>query len=150
MIEVFFSYSHKDEALMHRVRKQLVLFDRQGRIAKWWDRKIDAGGQWKEEIHRELLSSKIVLLLVSPNFLASDYCYEIELAQAMKQHEEKKSIVVPVILRPCAWQSASFGRFQAVPKDGKAITQWKDRDEACLDVATRVMKIVKRLEKDKS
>jgi hypothetical protein len=146
MIEIFFSFANEDEELMHAVRKQLVIFDRQKRIVKWYDRKLLPGKSWKGEIDHHINYAGIVLLFVSPDFFESDYCYEVELAQALKQHKEGRTVVIPVIVRPCAWHTASFASFQALPRDGKPISRWKNKDEACLDVANGIMKVVEMLE----
>jgi hypothetical protein len=146
MIDVFFSYSHEDEELMHQVRQQLVLYDRLGLINKWHDREIPPGSEWNEKIDHHLRTSGIILLLVSQNFFDSDYCYETEMKQALLQHEEGVSVVIPVILRPCNWQISPFGHLQALPKDGLPITEWTNHDRACKDVADGVMSIVTELE----
>jgi TIR domain-containing protein len=142
-IEIFFSYAHEDAELMHEVRRQFVIFERQGLITKWWDRMIPAGALWKEEIDVHLRQARIVLLFVSSHFFESDYCYEAEMQEALARHQNGHAVVVPIILRPCAWQKAPFGHLQALPTDGKPITTWGDRDQACLNVAEGVMDIVR-------
>ena len=145
MIEIFFSYAHEDEDLMNDVRRQLVIFERNKRILKWHDRKIPAGAEWRKEIDWRLDRARIVLLFVSPHFIESRYCYEVEGQAALRRHEAGEARVVPVILRPCSWQEAPFGRLQALPRNAKPISQWPDRDEACLDVARSVMAVVDEL-----
>lgn len=108
-IEIFFSYAHKDEALMDRVRLQLILFDRQNIIQKWHDKKILPGQEWKPKIDRRLRRAQIILLFISPHFIKSRYCYEVEMKEALRRHESGEAIVIPVILRPCMWQEAPFG-----------------------------------------
>lgn len=145
MIEIFFSYAHEDEELMNEVRRQLVIFERTGRIVKWHDRKIPAGSEWRREIDSRLERANIVLLFVSPHFIESRYCYEVEGQAALRRHDTGEAHVIPVILRPCPWQEAPFSKLQAVPRDAKPITQWNDRDEACLDVARGIMAVVEKL-----
>ena len=147
MVEIFFSYAHEDEQLMHAVRKQLVIFDRQKKIVKWYDRKLVAGESWKEKIDHHINHAGIVLLFVSPDFFESDYCYEIELKQALQQHKAGRTEVIPVIVRPCAWDMAPFAKFQALPRGGRPISKWENRDEACLNVAKGVMEVVEAIEK---
>ena len=144
-IEVFFSYAHEDESLMDEVRRQLVVFDRQGLIRKWHDRLIPPGADWRGRNDERLANSDVILLFVSPNFFDSDYCYEAEMTEAMRRHQANSAKVVPIILRPCAWESAPFASLQALPKDGRPITTWPNRDEACLDVAEGVMRAVREL-----
>lgn len=144
---IFLSYSHDDEDLMNLVRKHLVVYDRQALIRKWWDRKLTAGATLDESIRNELMDSDIILLFVSASFLASDYCYEVEMKQALAQHASGQSVVVPVILRSCQWRAAPMiGGLLALPEDARPITLWSDRDEAANNVAEGVMKIVADLQ----
>lgn len=146
-IEIFLSYSHADEELMNQVREQLMIYDRQRQICKWWDRKLLAGTSIEGEIAKRLAYSDIILLFISSSFIASDFCYDIEMQQALRQHEEGRSVVVPVILRVCEWQSAPFGELLALPTDGRPLTTWPNRDEAAKNVADGVMRIVADLQK---
>lgn len=132
---VFFSYSHADEALRDQLEKQLAMLKRQGVIETWHDRRIGAGDELDPSISAHVESDDIILLLVSPDFLASDYCYDREMRRAMERHDAKQAIVIPIILRPCDWHGARFGKLMATPTDGKPVTQWSDRDEALLNVA---------------
>src|SRR2546430_141747 len=116
-VEIFYSYAHKDEDFRIELEKHLSLMRRNGEIAGWHDRNISAGTDWKDSIDKHLESAQIILLLISADFLASDYCYEIEMTRAMERHKESKARVIPVILRNCDWSSAPFGRLQALPKD---------------------------------
>ena len=140
-IEVFFSYSHKDDNLREELEKHLKVLQRQGVIKAWNDRRIAAGSEWEKQILLNLQRAQIILLLVSSDFIASDYCLNIEVTQAMKRHRTGNSIVVPVILRPCDWESMPFGKLQAVPKDARPVTSWENRDEAFADIAATIRKI---------
>lgn len=144
-IEVFFSYSHKDEALRDELEKHLTILKRQGVITAWHDRGIVAGEEWEGEIDEHLNSALVILLLVSADFLASNYCYEIEMMRAMERHEAGEARVIPVILRPCAWKGADFGKLQALPKDAKPVASWSNQDEAFLDVEQGIRKAVEEL-----
>ena len=134
-IPVFFSYSRKDEQLRDELATHLSLLIREGIISEWYDQQILAGEEWANEINKNLDRARIILLLVSADFLASDYCYGKEMMRAMKRHEEGSAIVIPVIFRPCDWQSSPFGKLQALPRDGKPVTTWADRDEAFFNIA---------------
>jgi len=138
MASVFFSYSHADEALRDQLEKQLAMLRRQGVIETWHDRRIGAGEEWAAAIDQHVETDDIILLLVSPDFLASDYCYDREMLRAMERHEAGEAVVIPVILRACDWHGAPFGKLQAVPKDGKPVTLMPDRDAALLEVAQAV------------
>jgi hypothetical protein len=134
-IEVFYSYSHKDEDLRDELEKHLSILKHQGVIQSWHDRRIGAGREWEAEIDTHLNTAHIILLLISADFLASDYCYDVEMKRAMERHEAKEACVIPVMLRPCDWRGAPFGKLQALPKDAKPVTSWPDLDEAFLNVA---------------
>lgn len=139
MANVFFSYSHKDEALRDELEVHLAMLKREGAITAWHDRKIMTGDVLNGEIYARLNDAQIILLLVSPDFLASAYCYDVEVKRAMQLQKQRRARVIPVILRPCDWQaSAPFAKLLAAPKDGKPITKWPDRDEAWLDVVRQL------------
>ncbi len=132
--EVFFSYSHRDEELRDQLTKHLSILQRRGQIDTWYDREIEAGQERQSEIQQHLNQADIILLLVSADFLASDYCYDVEVKRAMERHGAGEARVIPVIVRPVDWQDAPFGQLAALPKDGKPITKWADHDDALLDV----------------
>jgi hypothetical protein len=142
---VFFSYSHADEVLRDQLEKQLSLLKRQGVIEVWHDRRIGAGQDFGHEIDRHVETDDIILLLVSADFLASDYCYDKEMSRAMERHEADEAIVIPVILRACDWHGAPFGKLNASPPDGKPVTKYPDRDEALLEVAKAVRAAAERV-----
>lgn len=137
-LKVFISYSHKDETMRARLETYLKLLQRQGVISVWDDRKITAGEEWKGVIDGNLLSANIILLLVSADFLASDYCYDIEMKRALNRHDAR---VIPIILRAVDWQSTPFGKLQAVPRGGNPIALWRDKDSAWKDVATGIRNV---------
>lgn len=144
-VKLFFSYSHKDEELKNELEKHLSMLKRQGVISTWHDRKIDAGSTLDKEIDKNLKDSDIILLLISVDFLASDYCYDIEMKEALKMHENRQAIVVPIILRNCDWTSAPFSKLLALPTDGKSITTWSDKDSAFLNVTKGIKNIAVKL-----
>jgi hypothetical protein len=145
MPSVFFSYSHADESLRDQLEKQLAMLKRQGVLETWHDRRIGAGQNIDRAIDDHINHDEIILLLVSPDFLASDYCYDIEMNRAMERHNASEAIVIPVILRACDWHHAPFGKLNAVPRDGKPVTQWPDIDEAFLQVAKAVREAARRV-----
>ncbi len=145
-IEVFFSYSHKDEELRDEMAKHLTILKRQGVITTWHDREISAGTEWAGAIDDHMNTAQVILLLISPDFLASDYCWDIELKRAMERHEAREARVIPVILRPVDnWYEAPFGKLQAFPTNGKPVTTWANRDEAFANVAQAIRKAVQEL-----
>jgi hypothetical protein len=138
MASVFFSYSHRDEGLRDQLETHLTMLKRQGLIEAWHDRRIVAGADIHNQISAHIEAADVILLLVSPDFLASDYCYNKEMERAMARQRAGEATVIPVILRPCDWHDAPFGQLLAVPRDGKAITLWPNTDEAFLDVTTAI------------
>ena len=145
MINIFISYSHKDEFFREELSKHLVMLRRQGIIHVWHDRRIGAGKDIHGEINENLEAADIVLLLVSPDFLASDYCYDREMARAMERHREGSARVIPVILRVCDWHNAPLAHLNAVPRDGRAITKFSDRDEGFNEVAKAIRDVATEL-----
>lgn len=115
----------------------MSVLQRQGIIASWHDRRITAGKELHDEIDKHLQSANLILLLVSPDFLASDYCYGIEMTHAMERHDAGDATVVPIILRPCYWENAPFSKLAALPKDALPVTssKWGSIDEGFADVA---------------
>jgi TIR domain-containing protein/LGFP repeat-containing protein len=145
-VEIFFSYSHKDEDFRNELEKQLSVLKRNGMIAGWHDRKIVPGAEWSGEIDKHLEMTNIILLLISADFIASDYCYEIEMKRAMERHENGEARVLPIILRPCDWRSVNhLAKLQALPKDAKPISTWNNKDEALLDVVEGIKNVIKDL-----
>lgn len=140
-ISLFFSYAHEDEALRDELAKHLSIMRRQGVISDWYDRDITAGSEWADAIDDNLNTADIILLLVSPDFIASDYCYDVEMTRALERHTAKEAIVIPVILRPTRWQNAPFSKLQALPKNAKPVTTWPDQDEAFLYIAEAIYKV---------
>lgn len=129
-IKLFYSYAHKDRALRDRLEMHLENLRRQNEITNWYDRDISAGKEWKREIDDHLNAAQIILLLISPDFMHSDYCYSIEMERALTRHNIGEARVIPVILRPVDWKDAPFSKLQILPTDAKPITNWQNRDDA--------------------
>lgn len=147
VVEVFYSYSHKDEKLLAKLEAHLAALKNQGIITGWHDRKIEAGEEWKDKIDEHLDTARVILLLVSAEFLASRYCYDVEVARAIERHEAGNARVIPIILKPCDWQGTPFGHLQALPKDGKPVTTWVNRDQAFTDIALGIKAAVAHIQR---
>lgn len=143
---LFISYCHIDEPLRNQLEVHLAALKRQGVISIWHDRRIIAGSHLGSSIDASLNVAEVILLLVSPDFIASDYCYNQEMKRAMERHHNGEARVIPVILRPCDWHDLPFGELLATPRDGKAITIWPNIDEAYLDVVRSIKTALKSLE----
>ncbi|QKV55462.1 toll/interleukin-1 receptor domain-containing protein [Comamonas antarctica] len=138
MKTAFISYSHADEQYRVELDKHLSLLKRQGHITTWSDHRIDPGGDFDEHISAALEDADLILLLVSADFIHSEYCYGIEMKRALERHDAREAVVVPIILRPCDWKSSPFGRLKALPTDGKAVTKWPSLDDAFLDIVQKM------------
>ena len=138
MSSVFFSYSHVDESYRDQLEVHLAMLKRQGVISTWHDRRLVAGDALDAGIRRELDQADIILLLVSPHFLASDYCYGMEMTRALERHGQGSARVIPIILRPCEWQQAPFGGLLACPTDGKPVSKFSDPDDALLEITKAI------------
>jgi hypothetical protein len=142
MAKIFFSYCHRDEELRNELEKHLSILKRQGQIEAWHDRKIEPGTEIDSEIDKHLESANLILLLISPDFLSSDYCYEKEMTRALERHEDGKAKVIPIILEFCDWHPAPFGKLNALPKDGKPIRQYTNPNEAFTEITEEIRKLV--------
>ena len=141
-MRAFISYSHKDEAALERLHTHLAPLRRQGLIEAWFDREILAGGEIDATVAEELESCELFLLLVSPDFLASDYCYEREMQQALERHEAGEARVVPIIIEPCDWATSPLRQLKALPRDGKPVSDWTNANHAYLDIVQELRRIV--------
>jgi internalin A len=141
-LKVFYSYAHKDEQLKNEMEAHLKILERRGLISPWHDRLIRAGDDWVGEIDVNLDIADLILLLVSADFIASDYCYSKEMKLALEREKAGKARVIPVILRDCNWRDAPFGDLQGLPKDFKAVTLWPDRDSAWRNVSEGIERVI--------
>ena len=146
-VKIFFCYAREDEPLLNKLKTHLRPLQREGLIEVWYDRDISAGTEWETEIKERLNAAQIVLLLVSPDFMDSDYCYSIEMKKALERRARGEAEVIPVILRHVYWHGEPLGRLQALPKDGKPVTDpdWYNLDRAFYDVATGIRIVVEKL-----
>ncbi|NEQ55362.1 MAG: TIR domain-containing protein, partial [Leptolyngbya sp. SIO3F4] len=144
-LKLFYSYSHKDNALREELETHLKILQRQGLIQTWSDRCLLPGDEWENDIDDNLNRADIVLLLVSADFIASDYCYEREMKQAMEQHNQQEAIVIPILLRPCDWRDTPFNKLSWLPQNGKSIVEWDNKDQAWLNVETGIKQVVESL-----
>src|SRR2546429_2768044 len=146
--EIFYCYAHQDELLRQELEKHLTILKRQQLITTWHSLEVTAGTEWKNEIDAHLDTAHIILPLLSPDFVASDYCYESQMKRALERHKAKEAWIVPVILRPVDWKNTPFSELQVLPKSGKPITSWPGRygrDKAFLDVALGIRDVVTAL-----
>lgn len=139
-VNVFVSSSGSaaDEPLRAELEKHLAVMNRKGLVELWHHRLVTAGEDWRRRVHERLETAHVVLLLVSADFLASDYCHDVEIARSMARHDAGEALVIPIILRACDWRPMPFGRLSALPSSGRAITSWSNHDEAWENVAIAI------------
>jgi hypothetical protein len=109
-------------------------------FTSWNDGAITAGTEWRSQIVVHLSSAQIILLLISDDFMASDFCYSIEMKEANNRHDANQARVMPIILRPVDWSEAPFAKLQALPTGGKPVTDWPNQDNAFVDIVQGIGK----------
>ena len=145
-VEIFISYVRADEAMRSELAKQLKQMKREGLITEWYADNIEAGKEQIEEAKAHLNSAQIILLLVSPDFLDSDYHYDFEMARALERHTAGTARVIPIILRNTeGWEKTEFHKLLALPRDGRPVKQWSDRDEAFAKIAKEIRLVAEKL-----
>ena len=134
---LFYSYADQDEALCTKLKKHLNLLQKRDVISEWDHRMISVGGDMSA-IRRDYLSSAhIILLLISPDFMASDVTFK-EMQQALQYHDAGQAYVIPILLRPYDWKHAPFAHLQVLPRNGKAVTIWRNRDLAFVEIVGEI------------
>lgn len=144
-LQLFISYSRRDADLRKRLEDALTNLRREGVVKIWTDAKIMAGQDFAREIDSNLEKADIILCLISPGFIASDFINAIEVNRALERHDAGKALVIPIILRPAEWRQTPLGRLQALPTNGKAVTTWSNQDEAFLSITTGIREVAKSL-----
>lgn len=137
-IKIFISYCHRDEGLRKELETHLSPLQREGVIEHWHDRMIVPGDGWEDKIEEKLGSADLYLFLISPDFIASEYCYGKELTRALERHRAGDALVLPVVVRPVEWKTTALGQIQGLPKDGIPVTTWANADEAWVSVVNGV------------
>lgn len=138
-VQIFISYSHLDERWRKRLMTFLAPLTFQNIISGWHDRKIVAGESFASEIDKYLNSADIILLLVSADFLASGYCYDVEMKRALERHSNEQAQVIPIILSSCNWEFTPLRELQALPTDARPINTWRDKDRAFKSVVEGIL-----------
>lgn len=140
--DIFISYAHGDEDYRIELEKHLSILKRLGMITTWHDRMITPGTEWKEEIDNNIERARLIILLISENFISSNYCYGVELKRALERHENGSAMIIPVILKPVDWEGAPFAKFQMLPTDARAVSLWQNRAEAFTNVTQGIRKAI--------
>ena len=141
-VDIFIAYSHNDLGHKNELKKFLRPLINTGQARLWDDYEIEGGQDWEAEIKKRLYGSDIILLLVSPDSLASEYFYGQEVKVSLERHDKGEAVVVPVILRPCTWTLTPLKRLEALPEKARPVTSWASQDEAYTDIAQHIGAIV--------
>jgi len=144
-ISIFISYSHRDDEWRQKLDTHLGSLWQEKVISVWHDRRTVAGEDWAGAIDDKLDTADVILLLISPDFIASHYCYKIEMPRALERHEADDAVVIPIILRSCVWQGAPFGKIQGLPRDAEPITSVVNPDKAFTEVVVGIQRAVEKL-----
>ena len=144
-LEIFCCYAREDQELLQQLRKHLMPLQKQNLIKIWSDTDLSAGDEWENVLHKHLESADIILLLISTDFIDSDYCYSTEMKRAIERHDKDSAVVIPVLLRFTFWQDAPFAKLQMVPTDLRPVKSWPDSDQAFHDITTHIHRVVSQL-----
>ena len=123
-LQVFCCYAREDQPYLFLLKKHLKSLERRGLITLQADIDVSPGEEWEQKISYYLNTAQIILLLISSDFMASDYCYSKEMMRAMERHDAGEACVIPIILRPVYWKEAPFSKLQVLPTRGEAVTNW--------------------------
>ncbi len=142
-VTLFYSYAHEDEKLRAGLERHLKILQLRGLIQPWHDRAIVPGQRWDGAIGQQLNQAELVLLLLSADFMGSDYILEVELKTALRRAAEGSATVVPILLRPLDLEGldgddlpmALMLQRQGLPRDLKPVTSWRQREEAWVSVS---------------
>src|SRR5579859_2758200 len=144
-LKIFFSYAPEDKYLWNTLDKHLSGLKREGIITGWHEGEISPGIEWQALIEKHLRISDVILLLISPDFLASDYCYTVVMTRAINRHENGDARVIPILLRPTDFKGLPFASLHSLPVNGQAVTSWEDKDAAFLNIAEGIRKAIEEL-----
>jgi hypothetical protein len=142
-VTVFVSYAREDDELRKRLYDHLGALRAMDEIKDWYDGEIVAGTDWAAEVRDQMASAEIILLLITPAFLGSDFIGRVELVAALERHRQRTARVIPVIMKSVYWQSTSLGPLQALPQHAKPAVTWDDQDAAMADIARGVDRAVR-------
>lgn len=145
VLKLFIAYAGEDAAYCHQLRQHLAALERMEQVQIWYDGQIVAGQDWEAELLNHLQTADIILLLVSPDFIASDFCYETLFPVAIKMHKSQKATVIPVIIRQCIWEETLLGKMKPLPKNGVPPANpavWASPDEGYAHIAHELSLLV--------
>ncbi len=149
-LDLFISYSTKDEKLKEELETHLVMLKRDGTIRPWHSEQTGAGLEWEKEVGSIIDRSQIILLLISPSFLASDYLYDQELKRAMERHKSGNARVVPILIRSADVSKTPFKNLQSLPRSHDPVDTSHNRDETWTKIAREIREVCDSLRNSKN
>lgn len=141
-IEIFCSYAQADLPFLLELKRHLAVLEREQQVTLWADTDLLAGTERASEVQRHLNTAPITLLLVSPDFLASDDCYHVEMQRALERQRNGETRVVPLLLRPVDWPVEALGTLRVLPTNARPVTLWENRDEAFRTIVLELRRVV--------
>ena len=141
-VRVFCSYAREDKDYLLALVKHLAALQRENRIVIWYDEEIEAGKEWSKEVEHQMQQSAVFIFLISADFIASEYCYDIELSHALSRVQNESARIIPVLIRDTDWQNTIFGRYQVLPPGGISVSAWEDSDKAWHLVVSNIRKVI--------
>ncbi len=146
MPSVFLSYSHKDEVWKDRLQTHLRVLEKQGLLETWEDRRIGGGSGWLEDIQEAMERASVAVLLISADFLTSEFILKEEVPRLLQRQRESGLSVLPVIVRSCAWKEVGwFREIQVLPPDGKPLASFTGdrRDAELANIALEIRRMLR-------
>lgn len=144
-IKLFYCYARKDKSLRDELEVHLAWLKRRYQLTTWYDREILPGEEWEQAIDKNLNTAHLILLLISPDFMNSDYAFGKEMERALARHKEGTCRVIPILLRPTYWEEAPFSHLELLPGEARCVTTWPNRDEAFREVVIGISRTIKDL-----
>jgi hypothetical protein len=146
-VKVFCSYSHRDRELKERFEEHLSPLKRSGRIDRVWsDGDLPAGMEFDPRIREALDAADLILFLVSPGFIDSDYCYKVEMPRAIERYEGGKTRFLFILIRAVHWKIPSIEKYTVIPRSLQAIDSSPNRDEAFAEVVGEIDRVIGEIE----
>jgi O-acetyl-ADP-ribose deacetylase (regulator of RNase III) len=146
-VQVFLWYTHADAGFIEDFRKHLAPLVREGLISEWYDRMIQAGADWREEIESHLQQAQIILLFSSPSFIASDHASSTEVQRAMERQAARDARVIPILLQPADYRLAPYSMLQYLPKNGLPVAQWRNRNAAFVAIVSELETVFEEVQR---
>lgn len=141
-LKCFYSYSHQDRESRKKLSDYLAPLRQKNKIVEWYDRDIEPGTNWNNEINDKINSADLIFFLISAEFLASEYSFSVEVELAFNRLKNKGVKIVPILIKPCLWDQSRFSELQIIPRDAKPISSWTSPEDAYYQVAEEVKNLI--------